>query len=104
VSRGYVRTPDRGSAAVLAIGVVAVLAVLLLAVAQFGRRVDDAARARTAADAAALAGVRGGRALADEFARENGGRLTAFAVVAADVVVTVVVGSAVASARASDDE
>jgi Flp pilus assembly protein TadG len=101
VSRNPAR--DRGSAAVLSIGVVVVLAVLLLAVAQFGRRVDDAARARTAADAAALAGVRGGRELASELARENGGRLTAFATEKTDVVVTVVVGSASASARANDD-
>ena len=95
--------PDRGQAAVLAIGVVAVLAVVLVAIGRFGRHLDDAARARTAADAAALAGVHGGRVRAQQLAADNGGHLVAFTAIGHDVLVTVRVDSATATARASDE-
>lgn len=76
--------------------------MLLLALARFGGAVNDAARARTAADAAALAGVHGGRAEAADLARANGGVLTRFDAIGHDVVVAVVVGEATATARATD--
>jgi len=84
------------------LGVVAVLAGLLLAVARLGGNLNDAAQARTAADAAALAGVHGGRAQAEALAQANGAVLTRFEVIGHDIVVAVAVGSAAATARATD--
>ncbi len=65
--------------------------------------VDDAARARTAADAAALAGAVDGRAAAQQFANANGAELVNFNRVNRKVTVRVRVGSAsaVASAEAT---
>lgn len=51
---------------------------LILAAAEVGRVLDEAARARTAADAAALAGAAEGRAAAAEMAAANGAELVAF--------------------------
>ncbi len=79
--------------------VVAGLAALALGIA--GRRTIDAARARTAADAAALAGVVDGDAGARRLAAANGAVLVSFTRVGADVVVRVVVGAATATARAT---
>jgi uncharacterized membrane protein len=58
------------------------------------------AQARTAADAAALAGAAEGRVAADEVARANGAVLESFVATGADVEVRVRVGSTHASARA----
>lgn len=98
-----VRSPggERGQAVPLVVGAVAVLAVLLAALGWFARSSIDAARARTAADAAALAGVVGGREQAGRLAAANGGVLVAFERRGADVVVRVRVGRATASARAT---
>lgn len=92
---------DRGSISIVALGVVAVLAGLLLVTARLGRDAFDAARARTAADAAALAGALGGRSSASEFARANGGELVRFTAIGDDVIVDVTVGNATESARAT---
>jgi hypothetical protein len=93
---------DRGQAVPAVIGVVAVLAAVAVGVARFGTGVSDAARARTAADAAALAGVDGGAANAAELAAANGGTLVSFRQEGDDVVVSVVVGHTHAEARATD--
>ena len=58
------------------------------------------AQARSAADAAALAGVAEGRAAADEVARSNGAVLESFVADGTDVEVRVRVGSTHATARA----
>ncbi|HET9442847.1 MAG TPA: hypothetical protein VFO65_05950 [Acidimicrobiales bacterium] len=57
------------------------------------------ARARTAADAAALAGAAGGREEAARLAEANGARLTAFEAGGADVRVEVVMEDRVAAGR-----
>jgi hypothetical protein len=90
---------ERGQAAPLLLGVVALFIVALLGLAALATAAADAARARTAADAAALAGVRGGRSAANALAAANGGRLVAFHS-GDDVVVVVAVGDAQATARA----
>lgn len=59
-------------------------------------------RARTAADAAALAGVADGRGAAVELARANGGVLVAWSESNDVVTVTVRVGDRAATARATD--
>jgi hypothetical protein len=80
--------------------VIAVVVLGLLVLGRVGRVTIDRAEARTAADAAALAGVRDGRAAADAMAARNGGRLTGFVDDGHQVEVTVRLGSAEASARA----
>ncbi len=52
---------ERGQAVPLALVVVALAILATAAIAELGGNVVDAGRARTAADAAALAGVEGGR-------------------------------------------
>ncbi len=71
-----------------------------LVVAVVGGVVVDRARARTAADAAALAGVTDGRDRAEQVARANGGEIRSYRTVGAVVEVTVRVGRAEATARA----
>jgi len=61
------------------------------------------AQARSAADAAALAGAAEGRAAADEVAQRNGAVLESFAEEGNDVEVRVRVGSTRATARARRD-
>jgi len=92
---------DRGQAVPLVIAAVALAAVCLIGLGRFAAGAVDAARARTAADAAALAGVARGRGAAANAAASNGGRMVAFSVVGDDVVVRVTVGRATASARAT---
>jgi hypothetical protein len=96
---------DRGQAVPLVVGVAAVMAVMVLAIGRFAHTLTDGARARTAADAAALAGASGGRAAAEEMARANGADLTDYLVLpgvaGTDVLVRVRVGRMTASARAT---
>ena len=66
------------------------------------RDLIDVSRARSAADAAALASVEGGPAAAIELAAANGATLVSWAQVGSDVVVEVRVGDAVATARATN--
>jgi hypothetical protein len=80
--------------AILVVGGVAVL------VGHLGGAAIDRSRARTAADAAALAGAAEGERSATEVAAANGGRLEAFSVDGARVVVVVRVGHARARAEA----
>jgi hypothetical protein len=98
---GGVRTdPDGGQVAPLLALVVVVAVVVALGLGRLGAVVVDRAAARTAADAAALAGVDGGRAAADQLARANHGVVEQFVVVGPDTEVTVRVGRARATARA----
>ncbi len=91
---------ERGQAAPLVAVALLVAVVVVLAVVTAGSIVVDGARARTAADAAALAGAAEGEAAAAVQARANGGRVTGYRSEGLEVVVTVTVGRATASARA----
>ena len=82
--------------------VIAIGALLAAGGAEFAGDVIDAARARTAADASALASVQGGRDAAAVIAEANGATLVDWRAVGDDVVVVVQVGDAIASARATD--
>ena len=86
--------------------VVVVAVVATLAIAQLGRTVVDAGRARTAADAAALAGVEGGRAASPQAGRRARRELVSWSSSgppdAMTVDVTVRVGRARATAAASN--
>lgn len=94
---------DRGSMAVLTVLVgLALTSAVLTAMVPWVTELADRHRAQTAADAAALAGVTGGRAGAVRLAAANDGTLVAWRLVGDDVVVTVEVGGHRASARATD--
>ena len=81
--------------------VVVVAAGAALVLARLGAEVVDRARARTAADAAALAGVTGDRPAAEQVARADGATLERFVRVGDQVEVTVRVDSSRATARAA---
>ena len=91
---------DRGQALPLAAAMLAVVAVALVALVPVGRALGDRARARTAADAAALAGAVEGEQAASDLAADNGGELLEFERSGDEVVVRVQVGGADAFARA----
>lgn len=91
---------DRGQATVLMAITIVVAGLVTLGLVRSGAVAVDAARARTAADAAALAGAAEGRTSAERVARANGGRLVAYAVDGDEVDATVVVGTRRARARA----
>lgn len=94
-----VRAPKGQVLPLLAVLVVAAgMAVVWLG--RIGEAAVDRARARTAADAAALAGAADGRSAAAAVAAANGGRLVAYREEGSDVAVRVRVGGAEASARA----
>lgn len=95
------RSCDRGQALPLTAAAMALALACALLVSTVGARAADAARAQTAADAAALAGVDGGRSAARDMARDNGGHLEAFRDVGRVVEVEVTVGTATAVARAA---
>jgi hypothetical protein len=94
------RRGERGSVLPFAAVVVLVAGVLVLGVAELGSAVVARAQARTAADAAALAGAAEGRGAADALARANGAELVDFDALGHDVRVTVRWGPARAAARA----
>jgi outer membrane lipoprotein SlyB len=92
---------DTGQAALpVVVGMLVVVMVTLLVVGHVSSAIGDRARARTAADAAALAGAHDGEAAARAFATYNGAELTTFEQVGDEVEVTVAVGGIQASARA----
>ncbi len=74
--------------------------VVVVAITRLGVAAEDAAQARTAADAAALAGAAKGYAFAKELAQANGGVLLDFQEFGSFVEVKVRVGSNTATARA----
>ena len=98
---------DAGQAAPLMVVVLLALMVAVVATVEVGQLLDESARARTAADAAALAGAAGGREEAEALATANGGLLltyteqeTAGDTDALLVTVEVQVGRATQTARA----
>jgi hypothetical protein len=91
---------DAGQAAPLAVLILLVTGVVVLGVSVLGRATLDRADARTAADAAALAGAVDGPAGARALAAANGGRVVDVVEDGAGITVTVRVGDAVATARA----
>ncbi len=86
---------------VLAVVVVAVVVALALVPLIHGTR--DRAAARTAADAAALAGLAEGDDAAREVAATNGAELVSWRAAGDDVWVVVVLGDARAEAKAHRD-
>jgi hypothetical protein len=96
-------TGDRGQAIPAVAFVLVLLVVSLFVLARVARAVADRGRARTAADAAALAGVYDGEPAAREMAERNGGRLVRFARAGHQVEVTVEIGEMSAVARAELD-
>ena len=96
---------DRGQAAIMMLVVAAVVFVALSsATVVLGGDIRDRLRARTAADAAALAGVEGGRRAAAALAARHGAELVSFEPGPGEYDVTVVVrvGDRTAPARATD--
>ncbi|MGH9187482.1 MAG: M15 family metallopeptidase [Acidimicrobiales bacterium] len=94
---------ERGQALPLVSLVLVLAGATLVLVATIGQAVIQRARARTAADAAALAGATGGQAEADAMARANGAVLAEFNRDGTDASVEVFVGEARAVARARVD-
>jgi hypothetical protein len=84
----------------LVIGVVALAVVVLLTLVPLARGARQRAQARTAADAAALAGAAEGEASAREVAAANGGKLVSWHASGTDVWVAVELGDASAVAKA----
>jgi hypothetical protein len=104
-------TRDHGAVALLVVlAALAVSGLALVATVRASEVLLDGGRARTAADAVALAGVLHGRAAAERIASDNGAVIVSWRSVAIDtgdpppVVVTVEVrvGTARASARATN--
>ncbi len=94
---------DPGSMAVATVLVaLALTTAILTALVPWSAELGERQRARTAADAAALAGVTGGRVGSARLAAANGGTLVGWRIVGDDVIVTVEVGGHRASARATD--
>jgi shikimate kinase len=84
------------------VGVALTAAVTIALVPVLGALLDRQ-RAQSAADAAALAGVSGGRASSSAIADANGAVLVGWSEVGYEVTVTVVVGHQRATARATDE-
>lgn len=95
------RDHDRGQAIVLLLAVIVVAVVCAVAMGHFTARLVDKQQAQLAADAAALAGVVGGREAAERLAVANNGVLTEFVVNGSEVIVEVQVGDESARARAT---
>ena len=95
------RERQRGQATPLVLAVVAVVVVMLVMAGRFAGRVVVEEQAQVAADAAALAGVIGGRPAAERLAAANGGVLVAFTTDGLTAQVTVRIGAAQATARAT---
>ncbi len=96
---------ESGQSSVVVLAVAAAFGVLLLsALADFGGVTHDRSRAQTAADAAALASLAGGRSAAVSLARQNGATVVEWSRGPGIGEVTVVVrlGASYATARASD--
>lgn len=93
-------SPDRGQAVPLLAAALALMAVLALGVVRLAAVAADRARAHTAADAAALAGVAEGRTAAQDVARANGATVVTFEQVGGQVEVRVRVRDVEAVARA----
>ena len=91
---------DSGQVLPLVSVVLVLVTVVCVGLTRLGVGVAERARARTAADAAALAGARDGEDVAGEVASENHGELVAYVARDGEVEVTVRVGGSTARARA----
>lgn len=95
---------DRGSMLILVMFVtVAMTAMVTIALVPVLGDLIDRQQARSAADAAALAGVIGGVNASSTLAAENGGVLMSWSSSGRRVTVQVRVGDQVATARATDE-
>lgn len=94
------RSSESGAVTVLIAVFVLLTALLVLRVAGLGGAAASRARAQTAADAAALAGVVDGREGADALAIVNGGEVVGWRDDGDEVQVTVRLDDAIAVARA----
>ncbi len=72
------RAPDAGQAAPLMVVMLLAMTVVVVATVEVGQVLNEAAQARTAADAAALAGAAAGRDEAAAVASANGGVLLSY--------------------------
>ncbi|MBI5088540.1 MAG: hypothetical protein HZB15_06685 [Actinobacteria bacterium] len=93
---------DRGQAVLMVAVVVVLVAIVALGLAHAADVVLERQHAQTAADAAALAGVQGGRPAAARLAAANGATLVSFVQEGATVTVVVATGEVRARARASN--
>jgi Flp pilus assembly protein TadG len=91
---------DEGQLLPLMAVVMVMVALMAVGLVRFGVGVADRARARTAADAAALAGARDGEDMAGRVAQDNGAELRSYVSRDHRVEVTVRVGESEATARA----
>jgi len=94
------RAREEGQAVPLVLAVVALIVVVLLALIPLARASQERAAARTAADAAALAGAAEGEGAAREVARANGAEVVSWAAEGLEVWVVVELGEARAEAKA----
>ena len=94
---------ERGSLLPLLAMILLMATSLALAVGRLGEAAVARAQARTAADAAALAGAAQGRTAAVDTARDNGARVLGYRDLGREVEVTVEWGAARARARARTD-
>lgn len=69
---------DQGQAVPLAVMLLFFAVGIALVATEIGKTLNDSARARTASDAAALAGAAAGRAEAASLAAANGGQLLSY--------------------------
>ena len=93
---------DSGQAVVLLLAVVVMAVLSVVAVGLFGQRIVDRGRAQTAADAAALAAIEGGRSAAQRLATRNGAVLVGYSEAGDVVTVVVELRGERATARATD--
>jgi hypothetical protein len=92
---------DSGQVLPLVSVVLVLVALVCVGLTRLGVGVAERAQARTAADAAALAGARDGEDVAGEVASQNHGELVAYVAQGGEVEVTVRVGGSTARARAA---
>lgn len=92
---------DSGQAIALVLAVIVIAVVFAVAIARFSSRLIESQQAQLAADAAALAGVVGGREAAERLAAANGATLVSFVAVGDEVIVEVMIGTESAQARAT---
>ena len=78
IGRVWPGSRDDGQAAPMLVVMVVLAMGLVLVAVEVGRLLDEGARARIAADAAALAGAAEGRDRAEALAAANGGSLIAY--------------------------
>ncbi|MEO8268012.1 MAG: pilus assembly protein TadG-related protein [Ilumatobacteraceae bacterium] len=93
---------DRGQAVALLLMVVVMAALAVVGTGEFSVHIIDRGRAQTAADAAALAAIDGGRVEARRLAADNGARLVSYLERDGAITVVVDVGGQQATARATD--